>query len=345
MDLLWLGEPGAGELALVGGKVANLSRLASRYRVPPGFCLTTAVLGRRLEGTEDGCSTLRQLLAAAYRELGERCGVAEPSVAVRSSAVDEDGQSASFAGQHETYLNVVGVDALVMAVERCWASALSERALEYRRQQGLSPAGARLAVLVQQLVPADVSAVVFSANPVTNDRDEVLINASWGLGESVVGGTVTPDAYVVRKHDLAVVSRQIADKRRMTVAVSLAPPHHDGATAGRPDSGIAGGTEAPSGYPGRRTDEARSEWEAGTREVDVPRLLRLERTLDDRQATEMAELALALESEMGWPVDVECAFAGGALYLLQCRPITTLAREPALETVGSAEAARERIGS
>jgi phosphoenolpyruvate synthase/pyruvate phosphate dikinase len=203
--------------------------------------------------------------------------------AVRSSAVDEDGATASFAGQHETYLNIVGAEAIIQAVIRCWESARSEHALEYRRRQGLSIEHVQIAVLVQQLVASDVSAVVFSANPITGHRDEVVINASWGLGESIVGGTVTPDTFVVRKSDLAVIQRVIADKQRMTVS-------------------------APR----------------GTREVEVPRFLRKEVSLNDEQIIEMAKLALTLETTMGYPVDVECAYTVGKLYLLQCRPITTL---------------------
>jgi pyruvate,water dikinase len=198
--------------------------------------------------------------------------------------LDEDGPGASFAGQHETYLNVVGAEAVAEAVARCWASARSPRALEYRRRQGLPLEGVRIAVLVQQLIPADVSSVVFSANPVTGSGNEVMINASWGLGESIVGGTVTPDTYVVRKTDVRIVSRQVAEKRKMTVMV-----------------------------PG------------GTREVSVPRFLRAQPTLKDNQAVEMARLAVALEERMGHPVDVECAVHAGELYVLQCRPITTLA--------------------
>jgi pyruvate,water dikinase len=203
--------------------------------------------------------------------------------AVRSSAVDEDGTTASFAGQHETYLNIVGADAIVQSIILCWESARSERALEYRRQQGLSVKRPQLAVLVQQLVASDVSAVVFSANPITGNRDEVMINASWGLGESIVGGTVTPDAFIVRKSDLAITSRIIADKQHMTVST-----------------------------PG------------GTHEVDVPRFLRAQASLNDEQIVEMAKLALTLEGTMEHAVDVECAYASGELYLLQCRPITTL---------------------
>jgi pyruvate,water dikinase len=141
----------------------------------------------------------------------------------------------------------------------------------------------RLAVLVQQLVPADAAAVVFSANPVTGNHNEVLINATWGLGESLVGGTVTPDTYVIRKSDLAVVSRDIAEKRRMTVLA------HE-----------------------------------GTQEVAVPRTQQRSASIDHGQVLELARLSMALESAMGWPVDIECAYRDRDLYLLQCRPITTL---------------------
>jgi pyruvate,water dikinase len=155
--------------------------------------------------------------------------------------------------------------------------------LEYRRQRGLSLENVRLAVLVQQLIVSDVSIVAFSMNPVALNRDEVMINASWGLGESIVSGTVTPDTFIVRKYDLEVTSQTIADKGHMTVAV-----------------------------PG------------GTREVDVPRFLRNEACLSKEQLIEVAQLVLSLEANMGYPVDIECTYAGGKLYLLQCRPITTL---------------------
>jgi pyruvate,water dikinase len=124
--------------------------------------------------------------------------------------VDEDGRTTSFAGQYETFLNVSGLDGLFQAVEGCRASSRSPRAVEYRRRNGLPTDRVDLAVLVQRLVPADVSAVMFTANPVSARRDQIVINASWGLGESIVGGTVTPDMVVVRKDDLVVVSRQVA---------------------------------------------------------------------------------------------------------------------------------------
>ena len=274
---------------MVGGKVASLSRLALDHRVPPGFCLTTAAFDRhqRAKAADVLHAHLREILAEAYTRLAEHCGASEPSVAVRSSAVDEDGGSASFAGQYETYLNIVGIDAVCGAVERCRASLASSRVLEYGRRHGLLPEYMRLAVLIQQLVPSDVSAVVFSVNPVSGNADEVVINASWGLGESIVGGTVTPDTYVVRKTDMTVQSKLVSEKRLMTVSAA-----------------------------------------SGTREVEVPRMLRGKPALDDAQTREMAKLAITLESHHGWPVDVECAYHAGRLYLLQCRPITTLtARE------------------
>jgi len=278
MNLLWLGDPKSFDVTLVGGKAANLSRLARMYhRVPDGFCIPVTVMD------EVHPLDLQNEIIASISDLMHCHRLPDFIAAVRSSAVDEDGATTSFAGQHETYLNIVGAEAIIQAVIRCWESARSEHALDYRRQHGLSVERLQIAVLVQQLVASEVSAVIFSANPVTGNCDEIMINASWGLGESIVGGTVTPDTFIVRKSDLAVVKRIIADKQFMTVSA-----------------------------PG------------GTHEVDVPRFLRNTSSLNDEQVIEMATLALTLEVTMEHPVDVECAYTGGELYLLQCRPITTL---------------------
>jgi pyruvate,water dikinase len=227
-SIVWLGEPACNDPLVVGGKAASLSRLAERYPVPPGFALTTALFDQASHHERiaehdatpllSALAGLRVDIAAAYRQLAVRAGTEDPAVAVRSSAVDEDGSDASFAGQHETFLHVVGLDPLLEAIGRCWASFTAPHAIEYRRKQGLPIAGVRVAVLVQQLVIADVSAVIFTADPVTSNRDVVVINSSWGLGESIVGGTVTPDVYVVGKRDASVERRIIAEKRRMTVA-------------------------------------------------------------------------------------------------------------------------------
>src|SRR5512146_2072331 len=171
MNLLWLGDPKSFDAGLVGGKAANLSRLARLYhRVPDGFSLPVTVLD------DVHPLDLRDEIICAISDLMACHRLSEFIAAVRSSAVDEDGATTSFAGQHETYLNIVGADAILQAVTRCWESACSEHALDYRRQQGLSVERPQLAVLVQQLVASDVSAVVFSANPVTGSRDEIMIN-------------------------------------------------------------------------------------------------------------------------------------------------------------------------
>ena len=284
MNIVWLEDPVCQDLLRVGGKVANLSSLAAKYRVPPGLCLTPAAYAQWVAaGESDWPEGLRAELESYYSEMAERCGIGALRVAVRSSAIDEDGRDASFAGLYETYLNVVGIEALAAAVVGCWISIRLPRVIEYRRRCGLPAEGAQIAVLVQQMVQADVAGIAFSANPVTKQRGEVVINASWGLGESIVDGTVTPDTYIVAKGDLVVRERQIAEKERMTIA--------------DPE---------------------------GTREVAVPRFMRAQPTLDDARAVEIARLARLLEVEMGWPVDLEYAYHGEMLYLLQCRPITTL---------------------
>jgi pyruvate, water dikinase len=282
-NILWLGDRACDDPAQVGGKSAHLSRLAADYHVPSGFCLSANAFDREHSADAPLPTALAATLAAAYEALARRAGFPDLPVAVRSSALDEDGDLTSFAGQHETELNLVGVDAVLEAVIRCWASGRNERALAYRKQQGLDTKEVRLAVLVQQLVMADTSAVVFSANPISGNRDEVVVTASWGLGESVVSGTVTPDTWVVRKADLAVKEERIGAKERMTVAVT-----------------------------------------GGTREVTVPRLLRERASLSRVQVAELATLAIELEVKMGRPVDIETAYAGEKLFLLQCRPITTL---------------------
>jgi pyruvate,water dikinase len=209
--------------------------------------------------------------------------VIDVPVAVRSSAVDEDGIGESFAGLHDTFLNVVGAEAVVEAVIKCWRSLGNEQAIEYRKNNGLEIDSAAMGVVVQQLVFADVSAVAFSANPVNNSRDEVLINANYGLGEAVVSGLTTPDSIVIDRNDLSQQAVTIGAKETMTV----------------------------------RTED-------GTAEKPVPRIMQGMAVLTEEQATEIAELVVNLEIHNGWPVDVELAIHDSQLYLLQCRPITTL---------------------
>jgi phosphoenolpyruvate synthase/pyruvate phosphate dikinase len=208
-EVLWLGDPRAADPALAGDKAAALSRLAAGHRVPPGFVLS-------LSGATPDRSA-RAAVADAYRTLAERCGVADPPVVVRSSAVDEDGADASFDGRHDSVLGVAGAEQVWWAISRCAASLGDERAVAYRRRAGLPDAPRRAAVLVQWLVPADAAGVVFSANPITGARDVVLVNAAWGLGESIASGSVSPDLVVVDRATLALRGHVVADKHRMTV--------------------------------------------------------------------------------------------------------------------------------
>src|SRR5436309_2202887 len=195
MQVAWLGEPASLDAATVGGKTANLGRLATSFRVPPGFCLDVSAfdeLRHALDGDAAARARLRELVAASYADLASRVGEREPHVAVRSSAIGEDSGDASFAGQHETVLDVGGVDAIVDALLECWRSVYSDRAAVYRRQRGMTGTP-RIAVLVQVMVPADALAIASrtTANGgVLPDRDIAGIARLAMQLEKVMGGPV-----------------------------------------------------------------------------------------------------------------------------------------------------------
>jgi phosphohistidine swiveling domain-containing protein len=262
MQAIELGHRDSLDATAVGHKAANLARFAASFRVPPAFCLSTTVYDELKLALEPRGAierdVLRRCVEDAYARLSATIRTVDPRVAVRSSATGEDSADASFAGQHETILNVSGTDDVVEAVLECWRSAGNDRVTAYRREKGID-APVHVAVLVQQMVDADVSAIAFGVDPVSGDHEVVVIDAAHGLGDKIASGDITPDRYTVRKSDLVVT----------------------GPTRG---------------------------------------------ALDDGAAREIAKLTLALERENEHPVDVECAFAKGELYLLQCRPITTLAR-------------------
>jgi pyruvate,water dikinase len=232
----------AGMLARVGGKAANLGETTGAgLPVPPGFCLTTDAYRRAVDpaGLEDvhrglaatGSGDLQALADLAGRARQLILGVEIPAeiadavrtsyaalgtdvpVAVRSSATAEDLPFASFAGQQDTYLNVVGGDAVLAAVRQCWASLWTDRAVAYRATHGISPATVAIAVVVQRMVDASVAGVLFTANPVTGRRREAVIDASPGLGEAVVSGAVNPDHFVVDAATKEILERRPGDKR------------------------------------------------------------------------------------------------------------------------------------
>ncbi|MGO4857626.1 PEP/pyruvate-binding domain-containing protein [Arthrobacter sp. 2MCAF14] len=229
-------------------------------------------------------------------------------VAVRSSATAEDLTSASFAGQQETYLNVRGAEALDAAVVDCWSSLWTARAMAYRNREGIAPGDVRLAVVVQRMVEAEAAGVMFTANPANGRRDQIVISAAWGLGESVVSGTVTTDDLVVEAGTGRVLSRRTADKEVMTV-------YADGAE----DRGAA--HQAADGA-------AR---QGGTTEQPVPATLRNQAVLDDGAAAALARYGTRISDYFGTPQDIEWARADGNFFMLQSRPITALP-EPVADT-------------
>ncbi|GLW94143.1 PEP/pyruvate-binding domain-containing protein [Actinokineospora globicatena] len=216
--VLALGDP-AADLAAVGGKGASLAALArAGLPVPPGFHITTAAYRAFLfpdTRLGDPAAFIRSAMPPSVATAVEHAYTALGGgpVAVRSSATAEDLADLSFAGQHDSFLGVVGAEAVLDAVRRCWASLWTDRAVAYRERHGVSEDGLALAVVVQRMVRATAAGVLFTANPV--DPSETVVNAAWGLGEAVVGGRVTADTYVVAGG--AEVRREIADKAVMTV--------------------------------------------------------------------------------------------------------------------------------
>ncbi len=298
------------DLERAGGKAVNLGELIrARFPVPPGFVATTAAydrfvtynglaetIARTLQETPGNGATIRvafeaatipheieQSIRAAYHQLGQR------SVAVRSSATAEDLPEAAFAGQHDTYLNIVGSEALLHAVRRCWASLWTDRAIAYRAHRGVDQQTVKLAVVVQRLVAAEVAGVMFTANPVTGARDETVIDASPGLGEAIVSGLVTPDHLVLRKRPWGW---RIAERRPGQHEVIIRP-------------GAGGGTEEVEG--------------STLTEVSA---------LPDRALRQLARLGTAIQRQFGGPQDVEWAWADGTPFILQARPITALPSPP-----------------
>ena len=239
---------------------------------------------RQLFDEHDLESGISSEIGAAYDALGDR-----PAVAVRSSATAEDSPEVSFAGQHETYLNGRGPDAVAAAAKDCWASLWTARAMRYRHERSMEHDTAAMAVVVQTMVPSEVSGIVFTANPASGERAEMIVNCSLGLGETVVGGQVTPDTYVVDRDSLTVKETVIGSKERMIVA--------DG--------------------------------EQGTRTQDVSQEGRQGACLSNAALSDLAALAIAVEDAFdGEPQDIEWALRAGKLWLLQSRPITKLPPEP-----------------
>jgi phosphohistidine swiveling domain-containing protein len=302
----------ASELAAVGGKALNLGILtAAGFPVPPGFCVTTkayeCAVGDRIDALLAGLPTAADPAAAAaevreavlaapmpeevqvavldaYRELGS-----DLAVAVRSSATAEDLAFASFAGQQDSYLNIIGPDALIDAVRRCWASLWTDRAVDYRARNEIDQGSVRLAVVVQQMVQSATAGVLFTADPVTGTRSHSVIDSSPGLGESVVSGAVNPDRFVVDSNIGEILQRRIGDKRVLIRS-------RDGGGVERVER--PAGEDLPS-----LTDQQISAL------VDLGRRV---------------QVHYGSPQDIEWAID-----GSGTLWLTQARPITTLYPLPA----------------
>ncbi|MCS5478914.1 phosphoenolpyruvate synthase [Corynebacterium sp. YIM 101645] len=339
--ILWFEDISLGDLPRVGGKNASLGEMIGQLsekgvRVPGGFALTADayrlfveenMLEHRIRDTlrrfrEEGAplekagqglrrefleaslpAPVEQAITEAYRDLARRSGGEAPAVAVRSSATAEDLPEASFAGQQETFLNVVGEAALLQACRNCFASLFTDRAITYRALKGFDDLQVALSVGVQLMVRSDVGAsgVMFTLDTESGFPDTTVISATWGLGETVVQGTVDPDKYVVYKPLLAdeslapIIERTVGAKEVKLVYSS------------------GGG--------------------AGTELVDTAESERSALVLSDPEVLELARWSVILEEHYGRPLDIEWARDGlsGELYIVQARPETVQSRRSATE--------------
>ena len=312
MGVLWLDDVRAADLETVGGKGASLGELTGAgLPVPPGFVVTAGTYRAFIEEAgideelfaamdvdpEDSAALkeasetaheliletpfpeeVREEILAAYEELGE-----DTFVAVRSSATAEDLPDASFAGQQETFLNVQG-EKLLERVKECWASLFSQRAIYYRERKEFPHDAVDIAVVVQEMVDAEKSGVMFTSHPSTGEP-RLIIEAAWGLGEAVVSGTVSPDNYVYDRTNDAVEEVTVADKKVKMIK--------------DPETG-----------------------ETVEKSVDPDR--RNTRVLSDEEIEDLVELGERVEDHYDTPQDVEWAIVDGEIFMLQSRPITTI---------------------
>ncbi|WP_116451317.1 PEP/pyruvate-binding domain-containing protein [Blastococcus litoris] len=321
-SVLHFRDVGLGDVATVGGKGASLGELLrAGIRVPTGFAVTTAAFRQTVEHLTVGgepvparvtaldpgdaarlaaaTAEIRAVLesapppadvaaavTAAYAALCEECGDPELPVAVRSSATSEDSAEASFAGLQDTYLWVRGADSVLEHVRRCWASLYSVESVTYRLRRGIPETDLGMAVVVQRMVGARSSGVMFTRSPKSGDKSVVAIDASWGLGSAVVSGDVTPDSFVVSKVT-GEMKRTVATKTRW---------HRPG----------------PSGE--------------GVVETDVPAELQDRPSVSDEEIAVLVATARRVEAHYGCPQDIEWAVDdAGEVFLLQSRPETVWA--------------------
>lgn len=306
-------ELSKGDAAIAGGKGASLGEMTNAgVPVPPGFVVLSDAFEKFLEETdlnveidsilhgvdtkamhtiEHASETIQKLILEARmpediaREILDNFKKLDARfVAVRSSATAEDSASAAWAGQLDSFLNTTE-ESLLKNVQRCWASLFTPRAIFYRFEQGLHESKISVAVVVQKMVESEVSGIAFSVHPVTEDYNQLIIEAGFGLGEAIVSGQITPDSYVVEKEPRRIVDVNVSEQER----------------------GIY-----------RKSSNGENEWQS------IPVEKRNQQKLSNEQILELSEIILHIEKHYGFPCDIEWAFEGGKFYIVQSRPITTL---------------------
>jgi len=303
---------GQKDTAIAGGKGASLGEMSrAKIPVPPGFVIVAEAFDHFVAEAGIGNEIASQLKSVNVRDTHSVDSASEmirslftrslipdslsakiveafddldaPLVAVRSSATAEDGAVTSWAGELETYLYTTK-NSLLDNVKKCWSSLYTPRAIFYRIEQELHETDVAVAVVVQKMVPSEVSGVCFTVHPVTKDPNQLIIEAGWGLGEAIVAGMITPDSYVVDKTDGTILDTYISEQ---AIKIVRKP-------------------------------------EGGTEEVSVNPEDRERQKLSNERVVELAKLCQQIEQHYGSPQDIEWALADGKLWITQSRPITTL---------------------
>ncbi|MFA6064663.1 MAG: phosphoenolpyruvate synthase [archaeon] len=326
-NILWFREINMSNIAEVGGKGASLGEMENNnFPVPTGFVVTSGAYFSFLEETkikarivaaidaidventaqlETVTGNIRQLIETSRMPTQIKMEIisnykllsmAKPAlVAVRSSATAEDLPEASFAGQQETYLNIQGEDDVVRAVQKCWASLFTARAVYYRQKQGFGTEKVGLCAVVQKMVESDVSGIMFTADP-TGDLSTIIIEAGFGLGETIVSGSVTPDNYVIDKATMELKNKKINKQEWMLIK---------------------------EGKENVRVNLGKGKADA--------------QKMSDDKILELAKIGYAIEQHYGKPMDIEWAMENNVLMIVQARPITTLNKKVAGETITTLE--------
>ncbi|MFA5183994.1 MAG: PEP/pyruvate-binding domain-containing protein [Patescibacteria group bacterium] len=299
-------------VAEAGGKGASLGEMTgAKIPVPPGFVILADAFYRFLEETDLTQAVQAVLDKVNYKDINAVDGASvqirdmilkasmpkdlekdiktdfkklkTKFVAVRSSATAEDSSSASWAGELETYLNTTE-KTLLLNVKKCWSSLFTPRAIFYRHEKKLLKTKVGVAVVVQEMVASEISGIAFTVHPVTQDKNQMIIEAGYGLGEAIVSGSITPDSYVLDKRDYSFIDINVANQERQII------------------KGASGGVK----------------W------APVARASREKQKLTGRQIVELAKICLGIEKHYKFPCDIEWAYVKGKFYITQSRPITTL---------------------